>query len=224
MGNREKEVFYDRTERGYHEAAEAPGQDDEEERRTTPFGPGIARCQAELQALFHSSASRLNSLLSHTSMVYSHFYTAQANYASSIVQAHTLVDPAKDSDLYAEYNARPINHQAPQKSVFEPCPGFLEEGSITLGGRDELGFDEPGGKAGLGPSPVDGNGNPGRGEEVVVLQNRLATAREGRVRLEGLVKGWKGEVRRGREVVATYEENRGLGDPDEIVEVSVPCF
>ncbi|KAG7528984.1 hypothetical protein FFLO_05842 [Filobasidium floriforme] len=190
----------------------------------TPFGPGIARPQAELQTLFHTSTLRLNSLLSHSSTVYSHFYTAQATYAQSIVEAHEKVDPAKDADLYAEWNLRPKLEEAPVLRVFEPCPGFLEEGVITLGNGD-LGFDEPGGKAGLGPAPTGSHsnnlahgGNNNKGEEVVVLQNKLAVARESRTRLNKLCVGWRGEIRRGRGVVQAYEENRGLGDPDEIVE------
>jgi hypothetical protein len=223
VGNREKEVFYDRTER-----IEGGGEGTTDPLAiVTPFGPGIARPQAELQTLFHTSTLRLNSLLSHSSTVYSHFYTAQATYAQSIVEAHRKVDPAKDADLYAEWNSRPKLEEAPVLRVFEPCPGFLEEGVITLGGGDQLGFDEPGGKAGLGPAPTGSNdlanglgGNNNKGEEVVVLQNKLAVARESRTRLNGLCVGWRGEITRGRGVVQAYEENRGLGDPDEIVEVS----
>lgn len=229
VGNREKEVFYDRTER-----IEGGGEGTTDPLAiVTPFGPGIARPQAELQTLFHSSILRLNSLLSHSSTVYSHFYTAQATYAQSIVEAHRKVDPAKDADLYAEWNLRPKLEEAPVLRVFEPCPGFLEEGVITLGNGD-LGFDEPGGKAGLGPAPAGSNnhnlangGNNNKGEEVVVLQNKLAVARESRTRLNKLCVGWRGEIKRGRGVVQAYEENRGLGDPDEIVEVSpvrdCPC-
>lgn len=225
VGNREKEVFYDRTERkGLGEGAGGGGEGTADT-LVTPFGPGIARPQAELQTLFHTSTLRLNSLLSHSSTVYSHFYTAQATYAQSIVEAHRKVDPAKDADLYAEWNLRPKLEEAPVLKVFEPCPGFLEEGVITLGGGDQLGFDEPGGKAGLGPAPTNSNSttNPNgshKGEEVVVLQNKLAVARETRTTLNGLCVGWRGEIRRGRGVVQAYEENRGLGDPDEIVEVS----
>lgn len=230
VGNREKEVFYDRTER--REGGEDMGTT--ADLLVTPFGPGIARPQAELQTLFHTSTLRLNSLLSHSSTVYSHFYNAQATYAQSIVEAHQKVDPAKDADLYAEWNSRPKLEEAPVLRVFEPCPGFLEEGVITLGGGDQLGFDEHGGKAGLGPAPTGSHsnnlangGNNNKGEEVVVLQNKLAVARESRTRLNGLCVGWRGEIRRGRGVVQAYEENRGLGDPDEIVEVSprrdCPC-
>lgn len=224
VGRRVGEVYLDRTEGpieqdGEREGSTGESSEDEGLEKALPFGPGIARCQAELQTLFHSSTLRLNELLSHTSTVYSHFYTAQSNYAGTIVQAHEKVDPRKDADLYAEWNVDSTSRELPRME-WEPCPGHVEEGTITLGGRDSLGFDEPGGSAGLGPT-----GNPlnveGKGEEVVVLQNRLAGARADRTRLTGLIKGWKDEIGRARGVVKAYEGNRGLGDPDEVVEAMV---
>jgi hypothetical protein len=176
------------------------------------YGPGIARPQAELQELYASSIKRLNDLLSHSASVYSHFYTGQAQHYAHIITHHEIVDPIKDADFYAEWNVR--HFQVPPKVTFQPCAGFLETPTLTLGGGDNLGFDEPSGHPGLGPSGA-------KGEETIVLQNRLARNRAAKEALRTVCEGWKGEVRRGREVGRAYEANRGLGDPDEIVEVGV---
>lgn len=201
VANCTKRTFYDRVE-----------ATQDHDRQVAAFPPGISRCEDELQAMYHASVGRLNTLLSLSASVYSHFHTAQSQHCTAITQIHEAVNPATDSDLYAEWNMRTFSD--PPEQPFEACPGFFEQGTLTCGEGDNLGFDEPTGQPGLGPS-----GGSSSGEELIVLQNRLARNREARAKLASLCDGWRAEIRKGRGVVAAYEANRGLGDPDEIVEV-----
>ena len=227
VSRRVGEVWSDTTEVGREDL----GDVEEEEEQANRFGPGLARCQDEVQTQYVSSVKRVNDLLSYTSTIYSGFYTAQARYSDGITEAHTKVDGMIDADLFADWNARSESpdHLADHgltsggglggsKATFIPCPGHPEEPRMTLGETDSLGFDEPGGSAGLGPP--DSSLARGKGEEIIGLQNRLAKSREMKNKLEAACFGWNKEVGRQRKVIRSCEANRGLGDPDEVVEVS----
>ena len=227
VSRRVGEVWGDTTE---VEQDGARVEEDEEEEEANKFGPGVARCQDEVQRQYVSSVKRVNDLLSYTSTIYSGFYTAQARYSDGIIEAHTKVDGSIDADLFADWNTRSepsdtlADHSLSSvglggsKATFVPCPGHPEEPRITLGETDSLGFDEPGGSAGLGPADL--SLARGKGEEIIVLQNRLAKSREMKNKLEAACFGWNKEVGRQRKVIRSCETNRGLGDPDEVVEVS----
>ncbi|KAG9033300.1 hypothetical protein FRB95_000395 [Tulasnella sp. JGI-2019a] len=97
-------------------------------------------------------------------------------------------DPAKDQELFIEYNRRigPSAFTEPGDYVWEPCPGFYEPEEMSV-----------------------------ETEPKIFLQNKLARSQTKLDEIKGLVKTKVREVEQLFQVVVLYEKDEKMGDANE---------
>ena len=152
--------------------------------------PYPSSCLQDLQRLWSLATSRLKTRLRRAN---EHLltHTDRLNASvSEIESAFTSISPVDDQRLYVEYNRR--HWEAPGDWAFEPCVGFFDTA--------EMAVEESAAR--------------------IFLQNRLLRARQRIGEVRPQIESRKKELQGLSNLRDAYEKQDGVGDPDEVMDVS----
>ncbi|KAF8526758.1 hypothetical protein JB92DRAFT_3087230 [Gautieria morchelliformis] len=131
----------------------------------------------------------LTTILQHSqSLLATHLASLQSR-ANLVDTALSQVNPAKDQDLFIEYNRNLGGFKVPDDLKFEPCEGFYDTGELNVESAPK-----------------------------VFLQNKLSRCRSKLKELEPVLHAKKQDAEKLEGLVSAYTQDRTLGNLEEVRE------